>query len=407
VLQGYGLGRLLAANNKLVADGIAVTSTTVLVPFVDDGELNSTSERVAAMINTQQRTEPGIISMSRSWTDEALRFLAREKQADSGVKLVALNYANCTFVGGNYSDGGYVRAQEEELCRQFPALFDSMKTCPEAQAMPGRNGMTEYTKHVFGACFGDGYSVARNVLFTGEVQCLRGGSQQGYGLYQDSSNRIAAGFVEAAAPLFDRGHDSDFQKWRDEPHDWYEKVFLNVFRAPKEADLAYDVLVVGPWGCGAFGNDPHTVAKSFLEIIKKHNLRHLYKEIHFCLGRCMGSDPTVGGACNRNVAAFEQEIAASEYNDVHDYTSHLHAKCEQWTEDERRLAMEEVAPTNDKGKMEAGAAEAPAAAVAAPPEGRCCCCWRRRVRMVSEVGDADADEAIAKTAGETPSPNKR
>jgi len=385
VLQGYGLGRLLAANNKLVADGIAVTSTTVLVPFVDDGELNSTSERVAAMINTQQRTEPGIISMSRSWTDEALRFLAREKQADSGVKLVALNYANCTFVGGNYSDGGYVRAQEEELCRQFPALFDSMKTCPEAQAMPGRNGMTEYTKHVFGACFGDGYSVARNVLFTGEVQCLRGGSQLGYGLYQDTRNRVTAGFVEAAAPLFDRGYDSDFQKWRNEPHDWYEKVFLNVFRAPKEADLAYDVLVVGPWGCGAFGNDPHTVAKSFLEVIKKHNLRHLYREIHFCLGRCMGSDLTVGGACNRNVAAFEQEIAASEYNDVHDYTPHLHAKCEQWTEDERQLAAEEIAPEGGQAQaklLRSRAAEAPAA----PPK---------------EHGEEDSGR-VTETAGKTP-----
>jgi len=280
--------------------------------------------------------------MSRSWTDEALRFLAREKHSNTGIKLAALNYANCTYPGGNYSDGGFVRAQEEECCRQFPALFESMKTCPEA-GVKASGGMVGYENHVFGARFEDGYSVARNVLFTEEVQCLRGGPQLAYGLYQDGRNRVSAGFVEAAAPLFERGHDDAFQLWKDEPQNWYDKVFLNVFQAPKDADSAYDVLVVGPWGCGAFANDPHTVAKSFLQIIREHDLLHLYKEIHFCLGRNTGSDETVGGACNRNVLAFVQEIAASEFADsVQDYTQDLDVACKQWISDEVQLATEKA-----------------------------------------------------------------
>merc|ERR1719510_2741532 len=51
-------GCLLAANNKLVADGIARVSKTVLVPFANEGEEQSTAVRVAATIKAQARSAP-------------------------------------------------------------------------------------------------------------------------------------------------------------------------------------------------------------------------------------------------------------------------------------------------------------------------------------------------------------
>jgi hypothetical protein len=296
--------------------------------------------------------------MSRSWTDEALRFLARKKHTNSDVKLAAMNYANCTFVGGNYSDGGYVRAQEEELCRQFPALFASLQTCPEAGATISDAGMAKYKSHVFGARFGEGYAVARNVLFTDEVECMRGGQRLGYTLYQDGRNRVKAGFVSAAAPLFDRGHDHDFQDWFEKPDLWYEKVFLNVFLAPKLVDPAYDAIVVGPWGCGAFANNPETVVNSFRNVIKKHNILRLYKEVHFCLGRCAGEDNTVGGNSNANVSAFEKALETPEFKSiVKNYTEELHADCEAWIQDEADLARRPTTGVADQPPPETESAQ--------------------------------------------------
>lgn len=323
------------ANQALVREGHTLVAHTSLVEY----RAGVTEERVAALIQAQKdqgRSQLGQITISESWTDEALRYLRRERYPhEDTLKLAALNYANCTYVGGNYSDGGMVKAQEEELCRQFPALFDSLKSCPEAGADDGRFSMCEYKDHVFGARLGDGYSVARNVLFTEEVQCLRTPAAMSYRLLRNKANKVKAGFVEAAAPIFGRHGDKFFEEWRTNPEEWYERVFLNVFFAPKSIDPEYDVLVVGPWGCGAFGNDPHTVAQSFLNVIQKHRLLELYKEIHFCMGRSLTADTTVGGACNYNVAVFRQVLAQLGSEAVEDYTKDLQLKAAQWMDEER------------------------------------------------------------------------
>jgi len=319
------------ANQHLVQEGIARKGNTRLVKFVDVGD-QRTDDLVARL---KVNDTPAVISMSESWTDEALRYLRRERHPDPSVKLAALNYASCSYIGGSYSNGDMTRAQEEELCRLFPALFESMKTCPEAGFCEDGD-MTYYQNHVFGARFEDGYTQAKNVLFTEEVQCLRGGVDMSYSLLHQDANRVSSGFVEAAAPLFARCDASAFADWIAKPEETYEKTFLTVFWAPKSVDPSYDVIVVGPWGCGAFGNDPQVVAQSFVNVIRNHDLLHRYREIHFCLGRSPPVDETVGGACSSNVDVFRQVL--KDYSaELVDYTTHLQAKVAQWLMEE--LAM--------------------------------------------------------------------
>merc|ERR1712048_604033 len=150
------------------------------------------------------------------------------------------------------------------------------------------------------------------------------------------SNRVKSGFIEAAAPLFGRGHDKDFQNFKREPHEWYEKLFLNVFLAPKLADRRFDVVVIGPFGCGAFGNDPQVVCQSFLNVIRNHNILQLYKEVHFCLGRRTQNDNTVGGACDRNIDMFRSELFAIA--GVTDYTKDLQEKAYSWLVEESEMS---------------------------------------------------------------------
>ena len=281
----------------------------------------------------------GTISMSESFTDEALRYLRRSVfPSEEEVKLAALSFANLAWVGGNYSDAELepVPAQEEAMCRVFPALGPSMASCPatEKSRWEKSNGgyMWHYNKYVFGAGV---EGKERNVLFTEEVECRRPSDNSlEFQLLKDPRNRVKAGFVEAAAPIFGRGEDARYQKWTDHPGEWYEKTFLNVFYAPKSVDERYNAIVVGPWGSGAFGNDPEVVARSFVNVIKKHDLRKKYREIHFCLGKAAAK--TEGGRDATNVEVFRRVLKEQFVDqEVADYTTDLRAKETQWMKEEK------------------------------------------------------------------------
>jgi uncharacterized protein (TIGR02452 family) len=48
------------------------------------------------------------------------------------------------------------------------------------------------------------------------------------------------------------------------------------------AAYGYDVLVLGAWGCGAFGNDPVRTAKDFRTALEQHFCRH-FSEVVFAI----------------------------------------------------------------------------------------------------------------------------
>jgi Ca2+-binding EF-hand superfamily protein len=333
---------ILDANNLLVQKGIAAAARTTLVKYT-----NELPERIDEKIRQQGRTEEGVISFSESSVAECCRYLRRVKHKGKSVKIVALNDANCSFVGGTYSEGGCGTGaqKEEELCRMYPGLFDSLKSCYEAGVVgTGTSALAEYKEHVFGARIGNGYAVARNVLFTEEVQCMRGSMDLSYRLLFHDENKVSCGFVEAGAPVFGRGHDLDFEFWKTDPVGWYEKVLLNVFWAAKSVDPSYDVIVVGPWGCGALGNDPRTVAQSFVNIIQKHNLSSLYKEIHFCLGRSPAARTTHKEAYDSTMGVFRDVICQSSLGSViQDYTPDLQDRAARWTREETHKVVESKA----------------------------------------------------------------
>ena len=58
------------------------------------------------------------------------------------------------------------------------------------------------------------------------------------------------------------------------------KAMRNIVEAPKICDPSVDVLVLGAWGCGAFGCDPALMAHLFAQALAKYVVgRGLYSEV--------------------------------------------------------------------------------------------------------------------------------
>ena len=96
--RGHGYRRefaIFSANQGLIKQRVVAPSRTTLVRFVDEGGGNKTTAECLAGL---RRDEVGVISLSESWTDEALRYLRREKHTDGKVKMAALNYAICFYI---------------------------------------------------------------------------------------------------------------------------------------------------------------------------------------------------------------------------------------------------------------------------------------------------------------------
>lgn len=161
--------------------------------------------------------------------------VAARRLHDAGRDVVALNFASARRPGGGFLSGA--RAQEESLCRAS-ALF----VCLEGQAM--------YRHH-------DGWQDAMHgdrMVHSPAVPVFRG--DHGPLLEQP----WPCGFITAAAP-----NRNALRRHAPEREPELPRVFAaRIARVLAVAARAgHDAVVLGAWGCGAFGCDPELVAEQF------------------------------------------------------------------------------------------------------------------------------------------------
>jgi len=155
-------------------------------------------------------------------TGAARRLLGRHR-------TIALNFANGVHPGGGFLRGA--RAQEESLCRAS-ALYETLAGDPmyEAHARSGDAGASDWA------------------ILSPDVPFFRG----------DDGALLEAPFplsvLTCAAPVaFEVGRARAADLLRDR----IGRV-LAIMTA-----YGYEAVVLGAWGCGAFGNDPRTTATDF------------------------------------------------------------------------------------------------------------------------------------------------
>lgn len=203
-----------------------------------------------------------VVSFSQKSTIDAAMLIS-----DGGrrKKVCALNFANGEQVGGGYKTGA--TAQEEDLCRRVPSLYTSLYNAKAAGHYP------------FGPCtctsrnprYPERYS---DVLYTMGLAVLRGSEDTGYNFLR-RNEQTPLSIVTAAAP------NVNFAKELYDKELMYRTI-ANIFVAPVLEEPAVNTLILGAWGCGAFGCDPKDISELFATALSD-GLGRLYSEVHFAI----------------------------------------------------------------------------------------------------------------------------
>ena len=180
----------------------------------------------------------------------------------------ALNHANAQTPGGRYRHGG--RAQEEDLCRCLPQLWPALRDSG-AYPIPPQAAL-----------------VTRELLAVRRV-----------GTYERCPSQGTVTIITAAMPcgVADRRPPGG---WVGSP--WAEDVTARI-RAVLHAACAtgHPNLVLGAFGCGAFGNPAGPVAAIFRALLTSAEFRGAFDRVVFAV-----LDPLGTG----NLGPFRRELAS-------------------------------------------------------------------------------------------------
>jgi uncharacterized protein (TIGR02452 family) len=176
--------------------------------------------------------KPVIEVVNETTAQAATCLIYGERKTD----VVALNFANATNEGGGFLTGSV--AQEEDLCR-CSGLYPCLKSQPKFYADNRANGNQLYT---------DG------IIYSPKVPFIR----NSYGYFVP--NPFELSIITAPAPCL-RAMDAN-------TIDWITIQHVIQYRAIKILQVAeahgHRTIILGAWGCGAFGNDPKMVAEAFM-----------------------------------------------------------------------------------------------------------------------------------------------
>lgn len=193
-------------------------------------------------------------------TADALLFLGRTPN----VQVCGLNFANGSHVGGGYKNGAV--AQEEDLCRRLPTLYTSLHNAKREGHYPF--GPSTCSSSSAPAKYSD-------VLYTAGLVVARLGEGKDYSLLP-RHQQATVSLITAAAPNVNFGNDIY-------ELDLMYHTVRSIFITPKIFMPETSALVLGAWGCGAFGGNPEDVALLFAKALLHEGLGRLYSEVHFAI----------------------------------------------------------------------------------------------------------------------------
>lgn len=211
-------------------------------------------------------------------------FEAARLYAEHGFRTAVLNFASATNPGGGVTHGA--SAQEECLCR-----CSTLYNCLNTRAM--WDGF--YTPHRR-----SGNSLHNDdIIYTPNVTVLKDDD------YELLAAPFAADVITCAAPnlreqpvnRFNPGDGEAIRISKDELYRLHKQRARRILTVAAQHEA--DVLILGAFGCGAFRNDPHVVARAYHDVLPEFS-RH-FRTIEFAV-YCPPYDDS-------NYRAFKTQLA--------------------------------------------------------------------------------------------------
>ena len=241
---------------KLSCDDMAqaIALSPDMLQRIMDNAINIGADRAFVMGRT------GVYMENRDSFEVAKDIIpSYDREREDSKSILVLNFANPVHPGGGVTRGA--RAQEEDLCRKS-TLYISLLS-DEARRMYDYNQEAR------------DYLATDYMVLSPNVEIFR----DSHGALTEET--YVVGVLTAAAPMVNRGKITATDEEIAEIMRLRIRKMLYV-----AAHFGYKYLVLGAWGCGAFGNDADIVARLFYEELKaykekvydRENMYHTLKD---------------------------------------------------------------------------------------------------------------------------------
>ncbi len=196
-----------------------------------------------------------------SFTMARKRLQEMDLSSGNDQGILVLNMANPYKPGGGVRHGAL--AQEEDLCRKSSLLL----------SLENWNAHPFYSYHKK-----LGSDLASNALMiTPKVEIIK---DQDGNLLDDT---VIVSVLTCAAPIISDGKEGMSEA------DYEDMVYRRIMGMLKcAAFFKYRYLVLGAWGCGAFGNDARIISDLFYRALKEidyngHGEKDLFRQVDFAI----------------------------------------------------------------------------------------------------------------------------
>lgn len=159
------------------------------------------------------------------------------------IEVLVLNFANPFNPGGGVRRGA--NAQEEDLCRKSSLLLSLESDSAKAYYNYHRQLCSPYSSDA--------------IILSPKVQIIKDANQNLL------PSPVSVAVLTCAAPMLQNGLQNMTQEQYNNLMTRRIEGILSV-----AAHLGYRVLVLGAFGCGAFGNDPNIVSELFRSCIEQY-----------------------------------------------------------------------------------------------------------------------------------------
>ena len=207
------------------------------------------------------------VTVTRARTFEAAMNAGREY---AGAKICVLNFASATTPGGGVTKGS--NAQEESLCR-CSTLYPVLNSDIPWQLFYGKNRQRHNPLHT------------DDCIYTPDIVICKSDNDSPKRLTE--KERVTVDVITCAAPnlrekpgnAYNREYGKSVSLSLDELYRLHLKRAKHIMHTAALNNA--DVLILGAFGCGAFQNDPRTVARAMNDALKEY--RKYFKAVEFAV----------------------------------------------------------------------------------------------------------------------------